>query len=246
MVNVAADADVLDEKREAFVHALRALDVHLEALGFGNAAVGLDDLAFPFPDGVADVFHLELNGGLRRGQLLAGLAPVNFRQLLAALDVRVELDDLGMFGTQVFAEALALELEQLDFLEGGLVLGRGGGRGSAEGGGDREVKRLGVGGGVGGLGQRGRGQQPGLEFEVGQLGLEPGQVAAGDAAFLFDDGQVVGPLENHQGVLLELEVAFGFLHLLGDRGQRVARDLLPDILLYSRYTAMSASRYARV
>jgi hypothetical protein len=54
------------------------------------------------------------------------LVAVHFEQFLAPHDVRVQLDNFGMFGPQVFAEFFALNLQQFNLLEGRLTLSGGG------------------------------------------------------------------------------------------------------------------------
>jgi len=68
-------------------------------------------------------------------------------------------------------------------------------------------------------------------LKVGQLGFQGGQVAPRDRAFLLQDGEVVGSLEGHQGVLFFFELLLLPLHLRRDRGKGASGDHAADVSL---------------
>ena len=188
------------------VHGLFALDVEFEALGIGEAAVGLQDFAFPFLDGGLNVVDLELDGLPGVLQLVAVLAAEDLQQLLAAFDIGIQFGDFGVFRPEIAAEFRALDLKELDLFEGGLAFrGRAGGGGRTHAGCGVNPGQARVGGAGRGRPVKGGGlEEAVLELKVGQLGFQGGQVAPRDRAFLLQNGEVVGALEGHQGILFAL------------------------------------------
>ena len=87
-------------------------------------------------------------------ELLAALALIDFEELLGAVDLGVELDDLRVFGPEVLAEFFALGHEQLEFPGGALALGRAG-RSAGGARGRQEIQRGLVQAGIGGIEVRG-------------------------------------------------------------------------------------------
>jgi hypothetical protein len=120
---------------------LEALDFEFLALAFGDAFAGVVDLGFPFFDGFLGAIELEFDGLFGVGELIAALLAEEFDEFFALGDLFIQLDDLGVFGAEVFTQASADDFDFLEFLLGEEEFGGGGGGGRS---------RTGGGGGAGG------------------------------------------------------------------------------------------------
>jgi hypothetical protein len=114
----------LQKSHEPVVEALGAIDVQFEVFRLGDAGIGIHHLGFPFLDGGLHAVGLHFEGLPGGGELFRFCCGI-VRAAFGPFDLRIELDDFGMFGPQVFAEFLALDLQQFNLLEGRLALDRG-------------------------------------------------------------------------------------------------------------------------
>ena len=110
------------------VEFLEAVNVELDTLVFGDAFAGVVDLGLPFFNGFlsAVISHLHRLAGV--GELFAALAAEVFDEFFALRDGLIELDDLGVFGAEIFAEAGAQDDDFFQFLLGAKELGGAGWR----------------------------------------------------------------------------------------------------------------------
>src|SRR5208282_4390372 len=81
----------------------------------------------PVLDRGDNAFDLHVNRLLRGDKLIVTLRLKEIDEFFAACNFLVQSDDLGMFGPKVFAEFVALYLENFDFLIGGHARIFGGG-----------------------------------------------------------------------------------------------------------------------